>query len=342
LTIPKSVIIVGSGLTGLILSQSLQNRGYRVLLLDKGRKPGGRLLSKRIGGSTCNIGPGWFHTLADMTPDFLETALAAVSAEPIAFENLPTSVQAGLPSSQSLRSWKIPGGMRQLTDVLARPLDVLQSIQLKSIKKQGSEWLLDCVDTAHGDDAIEIPTPALVLTTPWPQALEILQKSELMDDDFIRPFAGLPDYNPCLVAAFELAGAEAAGLQPISLEPAGDETIQRVQLEPCPTGPCTALVHATPGFSARHWADTDETVMAALKQHTRRHLKISLQSAPALLHRWKYATLQRSGNVPTKPVLVSQAPTLILAGEAFGLLPQMQSGILAAQNSAKLADALMA
>ena len=338
---PKSVIIVGSGLTGLILGQILKNRGFSVLVVDKGRKPGGRVLSKRVGDCICDIGPGWFHTLAETTPDFLYAALAAVGAEPIAFEHLPQSVRSGLPNQPSLQSWKIPGGIRRLTDTLARPLDVLQSIRLQSIKKQDNQWLLDAVDTAHGDDPIEMLALGLVLTTPWPQALEILQKSELVHNNNITQFAHLPDYDKCLVAAFGLTDFDPATLQQTSMDMAGDAVIQRIQMEKSDSGQLTAVVHTRPDFSDRHWGEPDETVLAMIKQHAGRLLNFNLEHAPALLHRWKYATLKSANGTATQPLVISQAPPLILAGEAFGLLPEMQSGILAAQNSAKLAGGLV-
>lgn len=337
----KAITIIGSGLSGLILGQSLKNWGFSVLLVDKGRKPGGRLLSKRVGGRVCDIGPGWFHTLEEITPDFLYSALAAVSAEPVAFENLPASVTSGLPRQSSLKNWKIPGGIRRLTEELTRPLDVLQSIQLKSIKKRESEWLLECVDAAHGDNPIEMISSNVVLTSPWPQALELLQKSELLNEESISLLADLPDYEKCLVAAFELGNDTAASLGNLCLEPTGDDVLKRLHLDKSESGHFTLVIHALPDFSDRRWSHPEESLLAELKQHAGHHLNLNLENAPAQFHRWKYATLKPEKHGPTQPLVISQSPTLILTGEVFGLVPQIQSGILAAQNSAKLASELI-
>ena len=48
---PWDVVIVGAGVCGLTLARLLEDSGRRVLVLDKGRGPGGRVSSKTLGGS---------------------------------------------------------------------------------------------------------------------------------------------------------------------------------------------------------------------------------------------------------------------------------------------------
>ena len=338
----ESITIIGSGLTGLILGQSLKNQGHSVLLIDKGRKPGGRLLSKLVDNCICEMGPGWFHTLDGITPDFLFSALKAVSAEPVAFDNLPETIQSGLICQSDLQSWKIPGGIRRLTDELARPLDVLQSIQLKSLKKRETDWLMECIDYAHGEDLIEMVSSNLVLTAPWPQSLELLQNSELLSADSLKQFADLPDYEKCLVAAFTIGNGAGESIHQAWLEPDGDDVVKRFQIEKSESGGYTLVVHAHDEFSDRHLSDPDNLILTSMKQSAIRHLNVNLETAPALLQRWKYATLKLAKSIPTEPMVISRKPSLILAGEAFGLSDQVHVGILSAQNSAKqVADIIM-
>lgn len=333
-----AVAIVGSGLTGLVLARSLKSQGRNVLLIDKGRKPGGRLLSKRLGDCIFDMGPGWFHTHDDVTPDFLHAALANLSAESVAFDDLPPMVRSGLLRHESVKSWKIAGGIRLLTEELARPLDVLQSIQLKSLKKREADWLLECVDSAHGDDPIEIATASVVLTIPWPQAMEILQKSELFSNDLVSQFAELPDYEKCLVAAFTIENDGAAWAEKSWLELDGDGVAKRIEIGQNASGTLSILIHAHPDFSERHWHDTEEPVLAAMMQEASHQLNLNLQSSHALLQRWKYAKLKLGKSGITEPMVISQRPMLMLAGEAFGLNDlQLRPGILSAQNSARQA-----
>ena len=54
------VAIVGAGLAGLMAGRTLAEAGHEVVLLDKGRSPGGRLATRRIGAATLDHGAQFF------------------------------------------------------------------------------------------------------------------------------------------------------------------------------------------------------------------------------------------------------------------------------------------
>jgi predicted NAD/FAD-dependent oxidoreductase len=54
------VIVIGAGLAGLIAAQQLSNSGHDVVVLDKGKSPGGRLATRRIGDATLDHGAQFF------------------------------------------------------------------------------------------------------------------------------------------------------------------------------------------------------------------------------------------------------------------------------------------
>ncbi|KAJ6811718.1 lysine-specific histone demethylase 1-like protein 1-like [Iris pallida] len=54
------VVIIGSGLAGLAAAWHLQSQGFRVILLEGRRRPGGRVLTKKM------TGPGSVHAAADL------------------------------------------------------------------------------------------------------------------------------------------------------------------------------------------------------------------------------------------------------------------------------------
>ena len=54
------VAIVGAGLAGLMAGRTLAEAGHEVVLLDKGRSPGGRLATRRIGEATLDHGAQFF------------------------------------------------------------------------------------------------------------------------------------------------------------------------------------------------------------------------------------------------------------------------------------------
>jgi phytoene desaturase len=55
----KSVIIIGSGLGGLSTALRLSTQGYKVTILEKHSKPGGRLNQLKIDGFTFDVGPSF-------------------------------------------------------------------------------------------------------------------------------------------------------------------------------------------------------------------------------------------------------------------------------------------
>ena len=55
-----NVVVIGAGLSGLMAAQSLQAQGHKVLVVDKGRSPGGRLATRRIGTATLDHGAQFF------------------------------------------------------------------------------------------------------------------------------------------------------------------------------------------------------------------------------------------------------------------------------------------
>ena len=54
------IVIVGAGLTGIMAARTLTDKGYEVLLIDKGKSVGGRMATRRIGGGKVDHGAQFF------------------------------------------------------------------------------------------------------------------------------------------------------------------------------------------------------------------------------------------------------------------------------------------
>jgi predicted NAD/FAD-dependent oxidoreductase len=57
--------IVGAGLAGLIAGRAIAEAGHDVVLWDKGRSPGGRLATRRIGDARLDHGAQFFTVRTD-------------------------------------------------------------------------------------------------------------------------------------------------------------------------------------------------------------------------------------------------------------------------------------
>ncbi|MBP9094169.1 NAD(P)-binding protein [bacterium] len=60
----KKVVVVGAGLSGLVCAQALADKGFDVVVVDKGRRPGGRLASRQ-GEPSFDYGAQYF-TVSDL------------------------------------------------------------------------------------------------------------------------------------------------------------------------------------------------------------------------------------------------------------------------------------
>ena len=54
------VVVIGAGIAGLLAAQQLHSTGHEVTVLDKGKSPGGRLATRRIGAATLDHGAQFF------------------------------------------------------------------------------------------------------------------------------------------------------------------------------------------------------------------------------------------------------------------------------------------
>lgn len=81
---PKSALIIGSGLGGLCTALRLQRRGFKVTILEKYHKPGGRLNQLVKDGFTFDIGPSFFS----MSYEFNEFAKDIGIEMPFEFKEL--------------------------------------------------------------------------------------------------------------------------------------------------------------------------------------------------------------------------------------------------------------
>lgn len=96
--------IVGAGLTGLCLARSLWHARVPCFVVDKGRRPGGRMATMMVGDEPIDYGPGWFHTSDDtMLPEVrrVHSTLPAECDDP---EDMSPETRSRLPASDRIRS----------------------------------------------------------------------------------------------------------------------------------------------------------------------------------------------------------------------------------------------
>lgn len=155
------VIVVGAGIAGLACARAVAGAGTPVRVLDRGRRPGGRMASRMLHGRPVDTGASYFtaasgSAFAALVSSWVERGLARPWTDTFAVAG-----PGGLEQTKSgpVR-YAAPGGLRSLAQDLAEGLDV--------------EARRDVTRVQPGAVVDGGPTPAAVLAMPDPQAHRLL------------------------------------------------------------------------------------------------------------------------------------------------------------------------
>lgn len=265
MTAADPVVVVGAGLAGVTCARTLQAAGTQVLLLDRGRRIGGRMASRRLDGRPVDIGASYLTVsdpiFAAVVADWHERGLARPWTDTFA-------VIGEEPKAGPLR-WGAPGGLRSLVEDLADGLEVVDATTVRAVRRKDDGWRVD-----------DRPASAVVLAMPDPQAHRLLAND-------LRAELPVPaGYEPvlALVATWAERCWAFDGLfvnDHPSLSWVADDGTRRGDDAP------VLVAHTTPAYAREHLDDpaaAGPELTAALRE---------LVGAPApettLVHRWSFA-----------------------------------------------------
>ncbi|WP_421853561.1 NAD(P)/FAD-dependent oxidoreductase [Novosphingobium sp.] len=270
-----SVAIVGAGIAGLSCADMLAEQGWQVTLFDKGRRPGGRMASRRIdtahGEASFDFGAQYFtvrdNAFAATVARWAEAGLA------VRWPEAGADAWIGVPSMNVV-----------VRDMAARH-DVRFSHHVSGLAREGMHWRLlgEGMPTEHFD--------AAVLALPAEQAAPILT---LHDFELART-ALFARSQPCWTGMFAFE-------QPL---PHGEHILRnhgilawaaRDSAKPGRAGPESWIVQATPQWSTAHLERQPEEIgphlLAALHEATGGEALAPLAHS---IHRWRYALSAGTG-----------------------------------------------
>ncbi len=288
------VLVVGAGLAGSTAARALADAGCRVLALDKGRGPGGRLSTRRTRTGTFDHGAA---ALQASTPSFA----AWLDAEAKAGRAVGwADGHVGLP------------GMSALVAGLLNGLEVQWSVGVAALRRDAARW-----SAIDADGRIVGEAPILVLAVPAPQAAALLKNSPLPGD--LLPVGLIPAleavrYAPCWAALLTVDVDAVRGVP----QPAADGLVEAIVREADKPGRENAghwVVHATAGWSeANLEADAGEIALRLREAFIAQTGVAAAAVREVSAHRWRYA---RALGVLDPARL--EREDLVLAGDAFGL-----------------------
>ena len=300
----NSCIIVGAGMSGLLAANKLQEAGWRVTVLDKGRGVGGRMATRRFGGGSFDHGAQFFTARSDefkaMVEDWQKAGAAREWSRGFADAG-------GNPNEDGHPRYRGAEGMTSVPKHLARGLDVRTGEKVVRADEDGGAWRLETESgaVATGD--------ALIVTAPVPQALQIVGSGEYELPGSAREQLERVSYDPCLALMALLDGPsgvpEPGGVQ-IKGEPLdwiGDNRLKGISEAPAVT------IHAGPRWSQEHYEDDEAEVTAALLGFAGEMVGANVVSTQ--LARWRYSWVSESH---PEPCLLAQAnPPLVFCGDSF-------------------------
>ena len=293
----STVIVVGAGLAGLMAGRELVEAGHEVLLLDKGRSPGGRLATRRIGRATLDHGAQFFTVRSPVFGAYVERWAST---------GLVREWCRGFAEDDGHPRYAVTGGMNALAKHLAAGLDVRCSTLVFAIRPgEATAWSVGL------DDGTAIAADAIVLTCPLPQSFSLLITAGVE----LPPDLRLTDYDRTL-ALLAVLDRPAAIPAPGGVQDAdetfsfiGDNEAKGVSAVPAVT------FHARPDWSLERWDRPPDEVHAELIERARPWLG-GAAVVESQLKRWRFATPKQVWPDPCWRAPDSPGP-LVLAGDAF-------------------------
>ena len=309
--INSDCIIIGGGITGLIIATILNRRGIKVIVIDKGRGIGGRLATRRVqqgsiegvfdyGAQYFSVENPQFKLWVD---DWLKNGVIKEWCQ--GFGDLD-----GKPRYCGVN------GTRGIARYLAKNLDFRSKTKVTEISYE-KKWLVET------DSELQYQGDMLVMTPPVPQSLALLDAS----------FIGLPlevrfalekiEYHSCIAV---LALLE----QPSNIPAPGGINLEdnfliwladNHQKGISPDGYAITL-HATPQFSDEYWNADDAEIAYKLITAAADYLNSPVTKYQ--VHRWRYSLPKTVYNEPCLGLL--ELP-LVLAGDGF-VAPKIEGAVL--------------
>lgn len=293
-----TIVVVGAGAAGLAAARCLHAAGRKVLLLDKGRGPGGRLASRR------NAHGVFDHGVAEFVVDTGN------------IDDLTRQAQAHGALASSGKGWMGVPRMSAFAGYLAEGLDLRCGVQITRIDADG---------TAHDSAGDCWPAEAVIVTVPPPQALPLIPDAA---QDCHSALAAVR-YAPCWSLMVVLDASPPVA--PRAAEPL--QVIRREADRPGREDAGCWVALATGEWSVAHLDAPAEAVQAELLATLCAQLGVAQDAvAFAQLHRWRYARALTPVGVPC---LRSAAAPILFAGDGVvgdGVAAALGSGEAAARR----------
>lgn len=263
----QTALIIGGGLSGLICARLLERNGIDTLVIDRGRRPGGRVGSKWVGpdhgGARLNHGAPRLN--------LTQASSRAIMAS-LGFEGEIHAEAIDLPD------------MSQIPGRLSEGLRICSSTEATRILLEGSQWIV--LTQRYGDDSpIEYRADQLVMACPPIQSARLLKDSGLT---LPEPLQGTR-YTP----TWTLLAVVSETVEPFSLptsKQCRQGVINEIEVSHDHGGGTHLVARMTRDASAQRYDDSNNSVASQMREELLALTKLDHTHVIAsTAHRWGLA-----------------------------------------------------
>jgi len=302
------VLIVGSGMAGLMAARTLSQNGIESLIVDKKTSVGGRLSTMRLGPGLGDVGAQFFTVRTPvfqvLVDQWIAEGLVYKWSDGWSDSSLGTAAPAGHPR------YAVRDGMHALAARLAQDVSIRTIVPLVSIRTVGQNW------TAQDNDGLEYTSHAVILTPPVPESLRLLDAGQVQLAPSDREALERLTYVPCIAGLLRVIGSvhlpEPGAIQQPNAPVSWISDNQRKGIS---ADAAVITLHASPELSRQLWDATDAEAVAELQKALQPHLDSTSKIVESIIYRWQHAvptTLH-----PERYLKAVGLAPLIFAGDAF-------------------------
>ena len=311
-------VVVGAGISGIACALALAERGYHPLVLDRGRRVGGRMATRAIrdsgtalDGHAVDIGASYF-TVRD--PKFRALVDQMLRAGVIRewTNTFHVAEDGAMRSTTGPMRYTAARGIRTVVEFMADQLPdpcVSSGVEVETITLDSGRLVVNGT-----------PADAIALCLPGPQALRILDAAEPTLQQAISAAADRT-WEP--VIAVTTVYDERCWEEFDAVFVNGDPTLSWIANDGSRrgTGAPVLVSHLTPTAAVRHLEEPSGAIEEAVIS-TRRTLSIDAEPIWASAQRWTFA---RPTDASPEPCFLDPDISLGLAGDAWAGGPRVEA-----------------
>lgn len=299
------VVIIGAGISGLAAARAADSAGQHVLVIDKGRRIGGRVSTRRADNFTFNHGAQFVTAKGDAFNAVLQAAKKAgvlahwqIADDKTAFAGSPT--------------------MRDLPIFMGHGLDIRQDTEIASIMPHTASASADGLCLTDKNGAM-ILTRKLIVTVPAPQTARLLRAIE-------PAMAALADtalYAPCWTAMFGFDTMPTMPTLPIRNRNGAIGWAGLEQMRPGADQHYPAITLQASADWSHEWIEaTKDDVITALYDALVSENGVELpRLVMSAAHRWLYAKVIRPADIDARIAphgITNKNRSIAMAGDWLG------------------------